>query len=148
MTRRGFFCTAGAAGLSAAVLVGIPGQARATGIPELIAETMGPGEPANERVIVDAPPKAENGSTVRIPVKVDHPMEADNYIAAVAIFVENNPNPLTARFEFLPAIGAVEFEVRIKMAKASPVRVVAKTNSGKLYQVIKQIEVAEGGCAG
>ncbi|MBF0273286.1 MAG: thiosulfate oxidation carrier protein SoxY [Magnetococcales bacterium] len=122
--------------------------AAAVNIDELIAKDLGPGTVALEKVKIDTPPKAENGALVRMPISVDHPMEADNYISHLAIYVDDNPKPLVGMFEFTAASGKAEVEMRIKMAKASQVRAIAKTNKGKLYGSILKIEVAEGGCAG
>lgn len=151
VSRRGLFLATGAALLSASVV----GAARpalaeeaAVNIDQVIKETLGDGAVKMEKVTLDAPEKAENGSLVRIPVVVDHPMAADNFIQSVAIFVDNNPKPLAGRFDFLPEAGVVKFEIRIKMAKPSKVRVIAKSNKGVLYGAAKEIQVAEGGCAG
>ncbi|MBF0628433.1 MAG: twin-arginine translocation signal domain-containing protein [Magnetococcales bacterium] len=156
LTRRKFLEAVGATGAVcvAAGLIGMPTLTEAadapaaTNIDELIAKELGAGPVALEKVKIDTPPKAENGALVRMPVSVDHPMEADNYIATLAIFVDDNPKPLVGKFDFTPAAGKVEVELRIKMAKASQIRAIAKTNKGKLYGAVMKLEVAEGGCAG
>ena len=150
VTRRGFFRTVGVAGAAAmtvgSVLTVAPRNAEAA-VEALIAEKMGDGPITMEKVQVDTPATAENATLVRIPVTVDHPMEADNYIQSVAIFVDNNPSPFIALFEFTPDSGKVDFEFRTKMAKTSKLRAVAKTNTGKLFGFVKEIKVAAGGCA-
>lgn len=151
VSRRGLFLAAGAAVVAAGVVGGTIRPAfaeEAASVDQLIKTSMGDGAIKMEKVVLDAPDKAENGSLVRIPISVDHPMTADDYIQSVAIFVDNNPKPLAGSFNFTPEIGAVKFEIRIKMAKASKVRVIAKSNKGILYGAIKEIQVAEGGCAG
>ncbi|NGZ07017.1 MAG: twin-arginine translocation signal domain-containing protein [Magnetococcales bacterium] len=154
LTRRSFLVAVGATGVACAAIgvVGMPSLAEAAeaavNMDEIIAKELGAGTVALEKVKIDTPPKAENGALVRFPVSVDHPMEPDNYIAAIAIFVDDNPKPLVGKFEFTPASGKAEVEMRIKMAKASQVRAIAKTNKGKLYGAVMKIEVAEGGCAG
>ncbi|MEO5327436.1 MAG: thiosulfate oxidation carrier protein SoxY [Magnetococcus sp. THC-1_WYH] len=152
MNRRGFFHSVGSVGVAAAVVgggvfMGTPRDASAA-VDALIAEHMGPGAVTMDKVVVDTPDKAENGAMVRIPVVVNHPMEPNNYIEKVAVFVDENPNPFVASFAFIPESGPVDIEFRLKMAKASNVRVVAKSNSGALYGFTKKIEVAEGGCSG
>ncbi|MBF0424277.1 MAG: thiosulfate oxidation carrier protein SoxY [Magnetococcales bacterium] len=147
-SRRDFFLATGAVGLGAVAVAALPRMAEAADISAVIAEHVGPGTPAMEKVIVDVPEKAESGALVRLPIKVEHPMEPGNYVESITIFVEDNPKPLVGKFEFFPETGAADMEVRIKMAKASNVHVVAKTNSGKLFGVVKKIDVAEGGCAG
>lgn len=153
-SRRNFFRAVGATGLTCAAagsgLTGFTQEARASStLEDLIAEKM--ESRANikmERVVIDTPAKAENGALVRMPISVDHPMEPDNYIASVALFVDNNPRPFVAQFDLTPEAGKASLEIRIRMAKTSKVRAIAKTNGGKLFGAVKEIEVAEGGCAG
>ncbi|MEO5347018.1 MAG: thiosulfate oxidation carrier protein SoxY [Magnetococcus sp. YQC-9] len=155
LTRRTFLGAVGATGAVcvAAGLVGMPSLAEADDAPavnmdELIAKDLGPGKVVMEKIKIDTPAKAENGALVRMPISVDHPMEKDNYIKTLAIYVDDNPKPLVGKFEFTPESGKAEVEMRIKMAKASQVRAVAISNKGTLYGALLKIEVAEGGCAG
>lgn len=150
LTRRGFMRSVGLAGAVCVTGSGFltPTPALADEVEALIATDMGAGAIAMEKVILDLPATAENGALVRIPVKVDHPMAADNFIQSVAIYVDANPKPLVGRFEFIPEMGVVQMEIRIKMAKASKVRVIAKNNKGQLFGAVKELQVAEGGCSG
>ncbi|MEO5340889.1 MAG: thiosulfate oxidation carrier protein SoxY [Magnetococcus sp. MYC-9] len=159
VTRRTFFRTAGVLGATVAAggLLGFPlsqTQAEDAAAPAavdmdgLIAKQMGPGAIAMEKVTLDIPATAENAALVRMPIVVDHPMEANNFIQSVALFIDNNPSPLVAQFELTPEAGKVSLEFRSRMAKTSKVRVVAKSNTGKLYGLVKEIQVAAGGCAG
>ncbi|MBF0448222.1 MAG: thiosulfate oxidation carrier protein SoxY [Magnetococcales bacterium] len=152
ISRRVFFRQVGTTGAAVAIagsaLSLAPKAARADGVEALIAEKMGAGEITRGLVSIDTAASADNGALVRMPVKVDHPMEPDNYIESVGLFVDNNPKPFVAQYNFTPECGVVDFECRIKMAKTSKVRAIAKTNSGKLYDFVMEIQVAEGGCAG
>lgn len=146
VTRRGFFRTVGAVGAAAAVSGLMPKEAQA-GVDDLIAKHVGSGSITMEKVNLKTPATAENAALVRMPVEVDHPMDADNYIQSVSLFVDNNPSPFVAQFGFSPEAGKVDVEFRIRMAKTSKVRAIAKTNTGKLYGFVKEIQVAAGGCA-
>ncbi len=165
VSRRNFFRTAGAMGaaVAASSLLGVPfvqaeeaaapaaaapAAPAAANVDELIAKLMGPGPIAMEKVTLDIPDTAENASLVRMPIVVDHPMEANNFIQTVALFIDNNPNPSIAQFEFTPEAGKVAIEFRSRMAKSSKVRIIAKSNTGKLYGLVKEIKVAAGGCSG
>ncbi|ABK45488.1 thiosulfate-binding protein SoxY [Magnetococcus marinus MC-1] len=148
VSRRGFFRTVGAAGLGVAAVSAQPGKLwAAENVMDSIKAKMGGSDVTEGKVVLSTPDTAENGSLVRVPIKVDHPMEPGNFIESVGIFVDNNPAPFIAKFDFKPELGGVDFEVRIKIAKTSPLRVVAKSNTGKLYAAVKNINVAEGGCA-
>ena len=152
ISRRSFFRKVGTTGVAVvaagSALTTAPKNASASAVDALIAEKMGSGTVTMAKVKIDTPPKADNGALVRMPVSVDHPMEAGNYIQSVALFVDNNPKPFVAEFKMTPEYGEASFECRIKMAKTSKVRAIAKTNKGKLYGFAQEIQVAEGGCAG
>ncbi|WP_193771319.1 thiosulfate oxidation carrier protein SoxY [Candidatus Magnetaquicoccus inordinatus] len=134
--------------------MGLPSIARAedaapaVNIDELIAKKVGAGPIAMEKVTLDIPATAENAALVRMPIMVDHPMEANNYIQTVLLIIDSNPNPEIAQFDLTPEAGKVSLEFRARMAKSSKVRVIAKSNSGKLYGLVKEIQVAAGGCSG
>ncbi|WP_439107466.1 thiosulfate oxidation carrier protein SoxY [Congregibacter sp.] len=87
------------------------------------------------------PDIAEDGSIV--PVTVSTEMEG---VISIALLVDANPNPLSARFHFMP--GAVpEFKTRIKMGESSDVRAVIET-ADALYVATKNVKVTLGGCGG
>ncbi len=87
------------------------------------------------------PEIAEDGSIVPVTVSTD--MEG---VKSISLLVDANPNPLSARFHFMP--GAVpEFKTRIKMGESSDVRAVIETEDA-LYVATKNVKVTLGGCGG
>ena len=88
-----------------------------------------------------APDIAENGAVV--------PVDVISNIAntsEIAILVEKNPFPLSARFQF--SNGALpDVSVRLKVARTSSVKVGAKAD-GKVYGTQKEVKVTAGGCGG
>ncbi|MBZ0104317.1 MAG: thiosulfate oxidation carrier protein SoxY [Sulfuricella denitrificans] len=92
-------------------------------------------------ILIKAPEIAENGAVV--------PVEVTSKIAGttdIAIFVDQNVNPLIADFTF--SNGAEGYvSTRIKMAKTSNVTVVVKAG-GKTYMTAKEVKVTIGGCGG
>lgn len=90
---------------------------------------------------IKVPEIAENASVV--------PVEVTSKIAgttSMAIFVEKNPTPMIATFEF--ANGAEAYiSTRIKMGQTSLVRVAVKAG-GKTYIASKEVKVTIGGCGG
>ncbi len=105
--------------------------------------------PVSSKVKLTAPTIAENGGAVPVTIEVDSPMTADDYIAAVYLFVDHNPTPLASQFTFTPAAGKAYIQQRIKMAKTDNVRVVAKTNKGVLMaSAPREVKVTIGGCGG
>lgn len=92
-------------------------------------------------ILIKAPDIAENGAVV--------PIEVTSNIAgttSIAIFVDKNPNPMIADFEFTN--GAEPFiSTRVKMASTSIVRAAVKAG-GKVYTSSREVKVTIGGCGG
>ncbi len=81
----------------------------------------------------------ENGAVVPIKIKTDLPN-----VSSISIYVENNPNPLIAHFEFSPRSKGF-IATRIKVEKPSNIMALVNSND-QLFSSTKFIEVAEGGC--
>ncbi len=90
---------------------------------------------------IKAPEIAENGAVV--------PVSATSKIAgttSMAIFVEKNPVPMIAEFQFLN--GAEPYiATRVRMAKTSMVKIAVKAG-GKTYIASREVKVTIGGCGG
>lgn len=100
----------------------------------------GAGEPS-ANVMLKAPDIAENGAVVPVSVSSDL---AD--VESMAIFVENNPNPLACEF-MIPAGTDADVSTRIRMGKTTNVTAVVKAG-GKVYTATKEVKVTIGGCGG
>jgi sulfur-oxidizing protein SoxY len=89
----------------------------------------------------NVPDIAEDGSIVPVTVSTDR-----EGVKSISLLVDANPNPLSARFHFMP--GAVtEFKTRIKMGESSDVRAVIETEDA-LYVATRNVKVTLGGCGG
>ena len=95
----------------------------------------------SDAITFDAPEIAENGSVV--PVGVNY----DGAVEKIAIFVEENPQPLAAAFDLTPK-SVAGVATRIKMGKSSVVHAVVKTADGKVLGTAKTVKVTIGGCGG
>ncbi len=92
-------------------------------------------------LLMRAPDIAENGAVVPVDVISNIPNTT-----SISILVDKNPFPLSAHFDF--SNGAQpDLSVRLKLAKTSIVKVVAKAD-GKFYSVQKEVKVTAGGCGG
>ena len=150
LSRRGFFRTAGA---GAVVVAGVglastSASADAMAMDAAIMKVSGGGKPKSGKVNMKTPIIAENGGVVPIIINVDSPMTDGDYVKSVSIFVQNNPNPEVATFNFSPACGKAEVKVNCRMAKTSKVVAVAMMSDGSAYQTEKTIKVTIGGCGG
>ena len=100
------------------------------------------------RIKMKTPIIAENGAVVPIIISVDSPMTDSDYVKSLSVFVQNNPSPEVAAFNFTPACGAAEVKVNCRMAKTSAVVAVAIMSDGSVYKAEKTVKVTIGGCGG
>ena len=101
------------------------------------------GRPVEESDLIKfkIPDIAENGAVVPVTVSTDLPD-----VTAINIVIENNPNPLTSRFDISPNVVA-DVSTRVKMGESSMVRVYVETPN-KIYTTAKEVKVTIGGCGG
>ena len=95
----------------------------------------------SDKVKLDAPEIAENGSVV--PISVTTTL-AD--VTSISFLVSENPNALAASYK-IPAGTVPSVANRLKMAKTSNVIAIVEAG-GKLYSATKEVKVTVGGCGG
>lgn len=139
-------------GVGAVVLMATPivsGSALAASKAEMALSKLIGGRPTKSgRVHLKLPPIAENGNTVPMTVSVDSPMTGTDYVKAVHVVADGNPNPEVASFYFSPMSGKPEVATRIRMAKTQNIIAVAEMSDGTLYRASKNVKVTIGGCGG
>ena len=112
-------------------------KSEADAIKSLYGKTAEP----SDKVKLDAPEIAENGSVV--PISVSTTL-AD--VTSIAFLVSENPNALAASYK-IPAGTMPSVANRLKMAKTSNVIAIVEAG-GKLYSATKEVKVTVGGCGG
>jgi sulfur-oxidizing protein SoxY len=73
-------------------------------------------------------------------------MTEKDYVKTVYLIVDKNPDPLIFTMKVFPALGAAEWQFKIRMADSGAVRALAEMNDGKLYGAQADIFVTKGGC--
>lgn len=106
-----------------------------------ILKNLGGNFMPSSEVSINAPEIAENGAVVPISVTSNVPGTEK-----IAILVEKNPNPLSARIT-IPAGTEPGITTRVKMAGTSNVHALVQAN-GKWMIATKEIKVTLGGCGG
>jgi sulfur-oxidizing protein SoxY len=108
---------------------------------DAIKALFGRDHEASDKVKLDAPEIAENGSVVPISVTTSLPD-----VTSISFVVSENPFALAASYRIpdgtVPAVAN-----RLKMAKTSNVTVLVESG-GKLYSATKEVKVTVGGCGG
>jgi sulfur-oxidizing protein SoxY len=151
--------------LAGAGLLGSGTLARAQGL-LVAAPALGPGDPEvpNEEVArilkglfgdrpirrgqlsLDMPAVAEDGRIVPVIIESPLPMKPDNYVKAVHLIVDHNPDPHLAAYHLTPAIGSVAIQTRIKMKRTTWVRAILETSSGDVWANYAHVIVSLNGC--
>ncbi len=138
------------AGLAVAGLAALPGRAMAdaAAAEAAVQKLTGGAAPQDGKVSIKLPQIAENGNTVPFTVAVDSPMTEDDFVKAVHIVADGNPQPGVASFYFTPLSGKAEVSMRMRMAKTQNVRAVAVMSDGSVFQNQQEVKVTIGGCGG
>src|SRR5271166_6167962 len=107
-TRRQFLVVAGGlvGGLGLAPFLGTrPAGATPATMAAAIRDVVGEAAVREGKVTLDLPPLVENGNAVPMTVAVESPMTATDYVKAIHVFNERNPQPYIATFHLGPRAG-------------------------------------------
>jgi sulfur-oxidizing protein SoxY len=133
------------AGLAVAVL---PIAAAAT--PETMAaaikQVTGDAAVRPGKVTLDIPPLVENGNTVPLTVSVESPMTEADYVKAIHVFNEKNPQPHVFDARLSPKNGKAVVGTRIKLADAQKVVAIAETSKGEFFSASADVIVTIAAC--
>jgi sulfur-oxidizing protein SoxY len=134
-SRREILKSAGALAGCGAVLRLAIRPARAT--PEMMADAVrsviGEATVKKGKVKLDLPPLVENGNSVPCTVVVESPMTATDYVKAIHIFNEKNPQPNVISVKLGPRAGRAAFTTRIRLADSQTVTAIAELSDGSYW---------------
>ena len=143
ITRREVLKTSGAVALGAA----LPGQADALGQMETaIRHVIGEAEIRKGKVTLDLPPLVENGNTVPMTVSVESPMTKENYVKAVHVFNERNPQANVISAQLGPRAGKAVISTRIRLAGTQKLMAIAELSDGTYWSDTADVVVTLAAC--
>lgn len=147
-TRRDALQAAGAFALGAALptLVVRPVVATPAEMQAAIAQVIGDAKLNAGRVKIEVPPLVENGNTVPCAVTVESPMSPTDYVKAIHVFNEKNPqsNVISARFG--PRAGRASISTRIRLSDTQTVVAIAELSDGSFWTDSISVVVTIGAC--
>jgi sulfur-oxidizing protein SoxY len=85
------------------------------------------------KVKLELPPLVENGNSVPCTVAVESPMTAADYVKAIHIFNEKNPQPNVIGVKLGPRAGRASFSTRIRLADSQTVTAIAELSDGTFW---------------
>ena len=103
--------------------------------------------PKQGRVTVDIPVLLESGASVPTSVSVDSAMTKDDFVSAIAVFNELNPQPNVAVFHFSARSGKAVASTRIRLGDSQRIVGVAKMSDGSFWIGSIEVVVTLPACA-
>jgi sulfur-oxidizing protein SoxY len=147
-TRRDLFKIAGGAALAGATALIIVRPACATpeAMKQAIARVVGEAKVNNGKVTLSLPPLVENGNSVTCSVDVDSPMTPSDYVKAIHLFNEQNPQPNVIDVQLGPRAGRARFTTRIRLADSQNVVAIAELSDGSFWSTSAEVIVTLSAC--
>jgi sulfur-oxidizing protein SoxY len=94
------------------------------------------------RVELEVPPLVENG----ISVAVDSPMTATDYVKALHVFNEKNPQPNVISVHLGPRAGKAKISTRFRLADSQMVTAIAEMSDGTFWSASADVIVTLAAC--
>ena len=134
-SRRSVLQTAGAlAGAGTFARISLrPALATPEMMQDAVRAAIGEAQVQKGKVKLDLPPLVENGNSVPCTVTVDSPMTAADYVKAIHIFNEKNPQPNVISVKLGPRAGKASFSTRIRLADTQNITAIAEMSDGSCW---------------
>jgi len=100
----------------------------------------------SEWLSIEIAKRPPNGGDVPVKIVSRYPQNADQFIKAHHLVVDENPSPVAAKFSMSHHNGTADISTRIRINGYSEVRVISENNDGKLYMSNTFVK-ASGGCS-
>lgn len=98
------------------------------------------------RVKLEMPQLADNGNSVAMRVAVDSPMSATEYVKAIHLFSDRNPQRNMAVFYLGPRAGRAEIVSRVRLAGSQRVTALAEMSDGTFWSGFTDVIVTLSAC--
>jgi sulfur-oxidizing protein SoxY len=113
---------------------------------DAIRKVVGPAVINKGKVTLELPQLVENGNTVSMSVKVDSPMTQSDYVKAIHVFTEKNPQPNVVSFHLSPRSGRASVATRIRLADSQTVTAIAEMSDGTFWSQGVDVVVTLAAC--
>ena len=136
---------AAAIGASALLLVR-PARATPDSMKQAIRQVVGEAPVKPGKVKLDLPPLVENGNTVAMGVSVESPMTAKDYVKAIHVFTEKNPQPNIISIQLGPRAGKADIQTRVRLADTQQVVAICEMSDGSFWSDKVDVIITLGAC--
>ena len=97
-------------------------------------------------VAIEMPYRAEDAAIVPVTLRVKLSPADNRHVVAITLVIDQNPAPMTARFELGQDSSVSEISTRVRVNNYTDVHAVAELSDGKLYMTKTYVK-ASGGCS-
>src|SRR3954466_7132869 len=136
ITRRDALILGSLAAAGATPAAAVPSQMETA-----IRTVIGEAEIRKGKVRLELPPLVENGNTVPMTVAVDSPMTKDNYVKAIHVFNDKNPQPNVLTVQLGPRAGKATIATRIRLAGTQKLMAIAEMSDGSYWADTQEVIV-------
>jgi sulfur-oxidizing protein SoxY len=123
-----------------------PAAATPAMMQDAVRDFVGEATVTKGKVKLDLPPLVENGNSVPCTVSVASPMTATDYVKAIHIFNEKNPQPYVISVQLGPRAGRAAFATRIRLADLQTVTAIAELSDGTFWSDTADVIVTLAAC--
>jgi sulfur-oxidizing protein SoxY len=111
-----------------------------------IKNLVGNADVGRGRITLDIPSLVENGNTVPLTITVESPMTATDYVKAIHVFNEKNPQPNVIGIHLGPRAGKAKIATRIRLADSQKVVAIAQMSDGSYWTESVDVIVTLAAC--
>lgn len=130
-----------------ALIVARPARATPEAMQDAIRDFIGSAAVRAGRVKLDIPPLVENGNSVPLAITVESPMTESDFIKAIAVFNEKNPQPNIGVFHLGPRSGRAFVSTRIRLGDSQNITAIAQMSDGSFWSGSVELIVTLPACA-
>ena len=113
---------------------------------EAIRAVVGTARLLHGKVALDLPPLVENGNAVPMAVAVDSSMTPNDFVKAIHVFNEKNPQPHVLDVQLGPRAGRARISTRIRLADSQKIVALAELSDGSFWATSVDVIVTLAAC--
>jgi sulfur-oxidizing protein SoxY len=145
-TRRELLLAGAAAGIGVALIGVEPAAATPETMQRAIRQVAGEAPIRKGKVTLDVPALVENGNSVALTIEVASPMTAKDYVKAIHVFNEKNPQPNVITAHLGPRAGRAKMTTRFRLADTQTITAIAEMSDGTFWSASADVIVTLQAC--
>jgi len=145
-TRREMLRAGIGAAVGAALIRIEPASATPETMQRAIRQAVGEAPVKKGKVTLDVPTLVENGNSVALTIEVASPMTTQDYVKAIHVFNEKNPQPNVISVHLGPRAGRARISTRFRLADTQTIVAIAELSDGTFWSASADVIVTLQAC--